>query len=142
MKLLRRRAQLTDQSATVGGLSYAVQARGNRHRGFWHHHFLRARTLRRMFLRSSLEGSGGIGDVLLNPWRAEMAQRAGLGRWRRPRLERELFSGTALVPEAPMARLAEPLIDGHLTTNGVAALRRLGCEIPPYPTVDIERVYE
>ena len=52
-----------------------------------------------------------------------------------------MFPGAALIPTAPLVRLAEPLVKGRLTRDGLAALRAEGCEVPPYDRIDIDKEY-
>ena len=138
VKLLRWKEGITREPAVVGSVPYVVQAAGTRHRGFWHHHFVRAGTLRRVFGRADLEGSTAIRDVL-GPLHPERRGR----RWERARIAAEagLFGGRALVPRMPLVRLGEPLVTGRLTRNGREELHRRGCEVPPYPSIDRDMVY-
>jgi len=135
VKLLRWREPLAHQARILGGSSFLEQPR-YRHWGFWHHHFVRAGVLRRVFLDPALGDDAGIQDFVFNRLR-------GTGRFRRlpRRLEARLFPGVALVPTAPLARLAEPLVGGRLTRNGLAALRGAGCEVPAYEVVEVGREY-
>jgi hypothetical protein len=131
VKLLHWREGLTRKVVTLGPVDFRVQAPGSRQWGFWHHHFIRAGTLRRVFVRGLADG-GAIEDVL-----APLRQEHG----RRSTLESEYFRGTALIPRVPLISLGEPLIQGCLTRNGLAELHRYGCEIPPYPTTEKDRIY-
>ena len=130
VKLLHWKERLTGERATVGGTPFTVQATGSRHRGFWHHHFVRTATLRRVFGRDELSQSTTIADVL----RPLSPERRGR-RWERRRAVTEagLFEARALVPHRAIVELGEPLRGGRLTSNGLAELRRRGCEVPPYP---------
>jgi hypothetical protein len=132
VKLLRWKEGLTGETVMAGGMPFVVQAPGSRHRGFWHHHFVRAGTLRRVFGSADLAGSTAIHDVL-KPLLPERRAR----RWEngRPVAEAGLFRGRALVPPRQLVGLGEPLVRGRLTRNGMEELRRWDCEIPPYPSV-------
>jgi hypothetical protein len=136
IKLLRWREPLTSRSHTVGGATFIEQSR-DRQWGFWHHHFVRAGVLRRVFDDRTVADDAGIHDFVFN------RLRSGRGRFRRlPRsVERRLFPGAALVPTSALARLAEPLVEGRLTRNGVAALRREDCEVPPYGVIAMDKEY-
>jgi hypothetical protein len=146
VKLLPWREPIGGARRTLGGVTFAVQ-RGQRERGFWHHHFARAGLLRRVFLRDGLAEDCRIDDVintLLRP--VPDARWTGRLRGRHvrrlpPLLDRAWFRGTALVPAVPLIRLAEPLVRGELTANGVAELRRLHCEVPAYPATTDAREY-
>lgn len=135
VKLLRWREPLTAKAHIVGGSPFAEQ-RTRRQWGFWHHHFVRVGVLRRVFFDPALADGAGIQDFVANRLR-------GRGRSRRlpGAVEDRLFPGTALVPNAPLARLAEPLIEGRLTGNGLAALKHEGCEVPPYDAVARDKEY-
>ena len=135
LKLLRWREPLTSKAHIVGGSPFTEQGR-RRQWGFWHHHFVRAGVLRRVFLDPALADGAGIQDFIANRLR-------GRGRSRRlpGAVEERLFPGTALVPSAPLARLAEPVIEGRLTRNGLAALEQEGCEVPPYDVLARDKEY-
>ncbi len=134
VKLLRWKEPVTSRRAVVGGVPFVHQAGRSQPRGFWHHHFVRARLLKRIFLRRSLPEEAPIGDVL--PLEEKGSRR------RLPKtIERDLFPGRALVPDVPIASLGEPLRRGALTRNGLADLQASGCEVPPYAVADVEVVY-
>jgi hypothetical protein len=135
LKRLRWREPLRSKVHVVGGIPFTEQGTG-REWGFWHHHFVRAGVLRRVFLDPAVADGAGIQDFVFNRLR-------GRGRSRRlpPTLEERLFPGAALVPQAPLARLGEPLIEGQLTRNGLAALTYDGCEVPPYGLVARDKEY-
>jgi hypothetical protein len=130
IKLLRWREPVTRDLRGVAGSTFLVQD-GARHRGFWHHHFVRAGVLRRVFSDRAVGDGAGIQDFVFN-----RLQGRGGGRRLSRRVEARLFPGTALVPTAPLARLGEPVVEGRLTRNGLVALRGEGCEVPPYEVVD------
>ncbi|MEA2716727.1 MAG: hypothetical protein QOI99_1044 [Actinomycetota bacterium] len=135
VKLLRWRERLSGEITQVGPVAFAVQAQGPRAWGFWHHHFIRAGTLRRVFVDTGLPGDVAIGDVLSrfgDPRRQ---------RTRQGRAARDCFRGSALVPTRPLVELGEPLVRGLLTRNGLDELRRWDCEVPPYAAIDRETVY-
>jgi glycosyltransferase involved in cell wall biosynthesis len=127
VKLLRWKERVSPRSVSVGSLPFTVQQPGTREWGFWHHHFIRAGTLRRVFGRPGLVGDYPIRDVL-RPVIVDnkRASRARTGA------EREIFSGEAIVPTRPLLRLGEPLKGRVLTANGLTELRRNHCQIPPY----------
>lgn len=135
LKLLRWREPVASEPHTVGGATFLLQRR-RRHWGFWHHHFVRAGVLRRVFSDPAVAGDAGIHDYMVSRLR-------GRGRRRRlpRRVETRLFPGAALVPTAPLARLAEPVIAGRLTRNGLAALQQDECEVPAYEVTDIDHEY-
>ncbi len=138
VKLLRWKERLTDETVRVGGVPFAVQAPGSRHRGFWHHHFVRAGTLRRVFGQADLADSTSIHDVL-KPLLPERRGRRSASR--RSVVEAGLFEASALVPRRQLMGLGEPLVRGQLTRNGMEELRRWGCEIPPYPSLNRDVLY-
>lgn len=135
IKLLRWHEPVTAESHTFGGSSFAVQSR-YRHWGFWHHHFVRAGVLRRVFLDPAVADDAGIHGFVTNRLHGRPPTRR-LGR----AVEQRLFPGVALVPAAPLVRLAEPLVEGRLTRNGLEALQRESCEVPPYEVADIDKEY-
>jgi hypothetical protein len=64
VKLLRWKDERTPRSVAVGSLAFTVQRAGTRQWGFWHHHFIRAGTLRRLFDHPGLADDYPIRDVL------------------------------------------------------------------------------
>lgn len=120
VKFLHWHEQLDDRVLTLGGERFRVQCGADRYWGFWHHHLAKPRILKNVLLHPSLPADANINqiqDVLLH------------------RVS-ECFHGIALVPETALLRLAEPLVDGVLTTNGVRDLELFGCECPSYAAVD------
>jgi hypothetical protein len=139
LKLLRWREPLTKDQVVVGPVDFHVQRRRTRQWGFWHHHFVRVATLRRVFLRDDLPDGCPV-DGFVASLRHDNARRLPFGR-RQAGGEGDLFRGKALVPTRPLLELGEPLVDGVLTANGLTELRRRNCEIPPYPSNDRRMVY-
>lgn len=135
LKLLRWREPLTSKVHVVGGTLFTEQDQC-RQWGFWHHHFVRAGVLRRVFLDPALADGAGIQDFVTNRLRGP-----GGSRGLPDAVEHRLFPGTALVPQVPLVRLAEPLIEGRLTRNGLEALKHEGCEVPPYDVVARDKEY-
>jgi hypothetical protein len=121
-------------------VAFVVQRTGSRQWGFWHHHFIRAGTLRRVFVREGSPDACTIESVLasvIHDNARPLARLAGV----RTGAEADLFRGQALIPVRPLIRLGEPLVGGLLTSNGLAALRRLDCEIPSYATCGRRELY-
>src|SRR5687768_9698751 len=136
VKLFRWKDRVAPGACTVGSLPFTPQRPGTREWGFWHHHFIRAGPLRRLFGRPGLARDCRIGDVLrpviLDNRRAARA---------RTGVEREIFHGEAIVPTRPLLRLGEPLKARVLTYNGMTELRRNHCQIPPYRSDVRQKVF-
>jgi glycosyltransferase involved in cell wall biosynthesis len=132
VKLLRWRERIAPDLVAVGSVQFVVQQARGREWGFWHHHFIRAGTLRRLFAAERVADDCGIRDVLRS---VINDNRRSDRRWHRAPVagaEGQVFHGRALVPTRPLIRLAEPLKARVLTANGLDELRRNDCEIPPY----------
>jgi hypothetical protein len=121
VKLLRWKERVTREVFEIGGEGFHEQA-GGRKWGYWHHRPVRARVLRAILLDEELSEECTINDI------------------QRLLLERadERMRGRALVPGRDLIKLAEPLVDGQLTRNGVEDMRRMGCEMPPYGVLERE----
>lgn len=122
VKLLRWREELRDEPPLQLDVGRFQRQQPAAMFGFWHHHFLRARVLKRFFLDPAL---------------------APLKRLRQLhqhfQVHRHLdFLDRVFVPvDANLVHLDEPLTGGKLTRNGLAALQRLGCSRPDYPVSDV-----
>lgn len=120
VKLLHWKEPLLEARMTIGAAEFRGQAPGSRARGFWHHHFVRARVLRAAFLGDDLAP-----DCLIYAITERIKRR-----------ERCLFGGSAQVPVTALLGLGEPLVEGRLTRNGRLWLKRMQCEVPAYPKVN------
>jgi len=135
VKLLRWKERIVPELADVGTVPFVGQRAGTRQWGFWHHHFIRAGTLRRLFAAERLAGDYRIREVL----RSVIDDN---GRTARPTgAEGAIFHGRALIPTRPLLRLGEPVKRGVLTANGLADLRRHACEIPPYRSYGARKIF-
>lgn len=140
VKLLRWKEKVTRETVDLGPVTFVVQRPGTRQWGFWHHHFIRAGTLRRVFAREGRRDACTIDDVLASMVHDNARALRRMGGLR-PGVEGNLFRGKALTPVRPLIRLGEPLIGGLLTGNGLAELRRHDCEVPSYASCGRDKLY-
>lgn len=116
IKLLRWREELTEQDLqTSAGLFRRQKMCGMF--GFWHHHFVKGRVLKAVFLDEDAARITNIRD--LNTYHHLGASLPCFDR--------------VFVPWPDnLMHLGEPLINDRLTANGLQALREHGCNVPAY----------
>ncbi|MDP2597668.1 hypothetical protein [Alteromonas stellipolaris] len=88
--------------------------------GFWHHHFLRSKVLKAMFLSENKHRENNI-RLINNLYRDE---------------DYLPFLEAVYVVDSPIIELAEPLFNGKLTLNGYRDLKTFNCELPDYKVID------
>ncbi|MCH8502335.1 MAG: hypothetical protein LAT77_10555 [Aliidiomarina sp.] len=119
IKLLHWREKLTTDAIKIGETRYFLQEVENTF-GLWHHHFLRAKVLKSLFLRENSQQLNNI--TAINEYFCNSVPLS--------------FLEGIYVPERPIATLGEPLYQGKLTLNGKADLIRYDCRVPEYPVIE------
>ena len=120
IRLFRWREPITTGGLTISNTRfYPVSPYGIY--GFWHHHFVKAKILKKAFLTNDLAAKYLIDDINF--------------RFHHPTEWCELVENT-MVPERAMIKLAEPCIDGRLTTNAIRDMKETDCDLPPIDPID------
>lgn len=94
--------------------------------GFWHHQFLRAGVLKRVFLDNPLRRPFGICDLNRHFHRSQPLE----------------ILNHVLIPEDNIIDFAEPCWGGKLTANGLRDLVRYGCRVPEYGRLEDVRIFD
>ena len=116
VKLISWRESTTNQSLIVAGVPYRQQDLDRRPYTFWHHHFIRAGVLKRVFWNKTILPTD---YTLRNVWKVLNQMRI----YRRP----------VLVPQQSVVLFGEPCHKGMTTADGFAWLRQYNCPLPPNP---------
>ena len=120
--MVRANVNETTDQAGIEIVGVTFHTKIGQRRGFWHHQFLKAKVLRTNLVHPALSENYGVRDT---DARWDRIAEDASGRI-------SVFDNT-LVPEVALARLSEPCLDGVLTVNGLADLKRYGCVIPDLP---------
>lgn len=125
VKLTRWRETITSQFRVIGGAKFFHQSNHGLC-GFWHHHFLRAGILRKVFLSHGIGDDWGIREInVFNHKHAPVNNLNG-----------------SIVPDPNIIDFAEPCIKGQLTANAVRDMKTHGCSIPDYPHMREEKIFD
>lgn len=119
VKLLPWREPCTDEKSKFEQVTLVKQKPYSMF-GFWHHHYVKSKVLRAMFIE---ENPDGLNDIrLINNLHRDKNYLS--------------FLEDVWVSDKPLVELAEPLFASKLTKNGLNDLRKYHCEVPSYPVID------
>jgi hypothetical protein len=120
IKLMHWREDLTNETKIINNIEFSKQESIGT-MGFWHHHFLRAKVLRRFFLTDNIHNYNQIGRI---------------NRYQNKKEKLDFFDGYYVPMETTIATFGEPLTLGRLTKNGFKALEDNNCIVPDYECID------
>lgn len=128
LRLVVDREQVSDEIVDVTGLYFSPKM--GIHYGFWHHQFCKVKVLVANLLHPNLQEDYRVHQ--LNQRFQTIADR--------PDGSISVFENT-LVSRKSLLTLAEPCLQGQLTANGLADLKRYACRIPDLPTTSKEEYF-
>ena len=113
-------ADTTCTDVCISNRTFRFQAHSSA-TGFCHHHFVKAKALKEIFLRAAREG---IAD---NP--------AALNEYYLQKVTSSVaFTNRVFPVDGPITQLGEPLANGLLLANAIEALAKYNCPVPDYKT--------
>jgi hypothetical protein len=125
VRMTRWRETLRTSQLRIGNVEFSDQRDAGMW-GFWHHQFLRAGILRRVFLDNPLPRPFLIRDLNSHFHRVQPLE----------------ILNQVLVPEENIFDFAEPCWEGKLTANGVRDLVRYECRVPEYGLIEDVRIFD
>jgi hypothetical protein len=122
VKLLRWREPLLNKKTNIGNLKFFKQVDGC-FWGFWHHSFMKAGVLKKVFLSK---------PKIKTPKHVNRYLMKGGG---------SVHLSNILVPERNIVTFGEPCIHSRLTRNGLIELKANDCPIPPYASARLYKQF-
>lgn len=102
----------------IGDRTFRFQTRSSP-AGFWHHHFLRVKALKDVFVGSAADGVADTPAALNQYYFQKVALSDG-------------FKSRAFPADGPIIQLGETLANGLLLANACDALAQYNCPVPDY----------